>query len=208
MTTSTHPERFTGTETDTDPEIPAAREQTLEHEYDGIREYDNPLPRWWVLLFWGTFLFSLGYVFHYHVSGRGPSVAQSYELEMAAAREQRAARSLGEKVTEEALRTLMLDAELMADAKTLFGARCASCHGDRGQGLIGPNLTDDYWIHGKGTLMDIHDIVSRGVPEKGMPPWEAQLTPIELRKIAALVGSFKGQNLPGKPPQGELAQAQ
>jgi cytochrome c oxidase cbb3-type subunit 3 len=91
----------------------------------------------------------------------------------------------------------------MADAKALFTQRCTPCHGNDAQGVIGPNLTDDYWLHG-GSLLEIHHTVSEGVPEKGMPPWKAQLSPVQLRQLAALVGSFRGKNLPGKPPEGAL----
>lgn len=98
----------------------------------------------------------------------------------------------------------MLDGTTLADAKRVFTQRCAICHGDRGQGLIGPNLTDDHWLHGSGTLMDAHKVIAEGVPNKGMPAWSLQLSPVEVRQLAALVGSFKGQNLPGKAPEGTL----
>jgi len=179
----------------------------LDHEYDGIREYDNPMPGWWVAIFWASFVFSLGYVFHYHVSPRGVSVEKAYATEMAAVRAERARRSLGERVSEDSLEKLMLDGALMADAKTRFLQRCLPCHGDRGQGTIGPNLTDDHWLHGKGTLMDIHGTVSEGVPQKGMPAWGLQLNPVELRMMAAFVGSLRGQKVPGKPPEGALVPA-
>ncbi len=179
-------------------------EQLLDHEYDGIREFDNPLPGWWVLIFWGTFFFALGYVFHFHLSGNGVSVAEAYEKDMAEARAEQAKRSLGEKVSEEALAKLMADTALMGDAHKLFLLRCTPCHGERGQGAIGPNLTDGYWIHGTGTLMDIFHTVSEGVPEKGMPPWKMQLSSIELRELAGFVGSLRGQNQPGKAPEGTL----
>ena len=174
----------------------------LEHEYDGIREYDNPLPSWWVRLFWASFVFSIGYVFHYHLSDNGTSVARGYAQEMAQAREQRARAMLAEAVSESALEEIMNDPALIADAKPLFAERCAVCHADKGQGLIGPNLTDDYWLHGSGSLMDVYKAVRDGFPEKGMPAWGMQLTPFEQRKLAALVGSLRGRNLPGKPAEG------
>lgn len=178
-------------------------DRLLQHEYDGIREYDNPLPGWWRRLFWATFFFSIGYFFHYHITGNGTSIAEAYELEMSEAREQRAKELMGSTVTPEGLEKLMADPALMSDARRLFTERCASCHADRGQGLIGPNLTDDYWLHGNGTLMDIYKLVNEGVPDKGMPAWGPQLKPAEVQKLAALVGSFRGLNLPGKAPQGK-----
>jgi cytochrome c oxidase cbb3-type subunit 3 len=174
----------------------------MDHEYDGIREYDNPLPRWWTLIFWATFVFSLGYVVHYHLSGRGQSVAQQYAADLSEAREQEARRALGDKPSEEGLGKLASNAAMMSDAKVLFVERCAQCHGDSAQGTIGPNLTDSYWIHGKGSFLDIYGVVSDGVPEKGMPAWSRQLAPVEVAKLTAYVGSIKNTNVPGKAPQG------
>jgi len=174
----------------------------LEHEYDGIKEYDNPLPRWWVWLWVGSMVFSVGYFFHYHVSHNGTSVADDYSQDMAEARELQAKQSLAEPVSEESLGKLMADPALMSDAKALFGMRCSPCHGDRAQGIIGPNLTDNSWIHGKGTLTDIYGVVDGGVAAKGMPAWGRMLTPIELRKVVAFVGTQRGKNVAGKAPEG------
>jgi cytochrome c oxidase cbb3-type subunit III len=184
----------------------AEQDQLLDHEYDGIREYDNPLPRWWVWMFAGSFWFSVAYFFHYHVSGNGVSVAAAYEADVAEAREQAAKSNLAAPVSEESLGKLMADPALMKDTQALFGLRCAPCHGDRGQGLIGPNLTDNTWLHGHGTLTDIYGVIDQGVLAKGMPAWGKQLSPIEVRKLAAFVGSKRGTALPGKAPEGELVE--
>lgn len=179
-------------------------DELLDHEYDGIREYDNPLPRWWVWIFAGSFWFSLAYFFHYHLSPNGQSVAAAYEADVAEARENEAKASLAQPVSEESLGTLMADTALMNDAKGLFGLRCAPCHGDKGQGLIGPNLTDSAWLHGE-SLTNIFTVIDQGVLTKGMPAWSKQLSPIEVRKLAAFVGSQRGKNLPGKAPEGTVA---
>jgi cytochrome c oxidase cbb3-type subunit 3 len=206
MTISTAPGSAPGVETaaaTTAARAPAREPELLDHEYDGIREYDNPMPGWWVATFWATFLFGIGYLFHYYVSQHGVSVADAYEQDMAEARAEQAKRSLGEAVTEEGLQKLALDPALMKDAQAIFGQRCLPCHGEHGQGVIGPNLTDAYWLHG-GTLMDIHRTVSEGVPAKGMPPWKMQLTPVQVRELAAFIGgTLRGKNLPGKQPEGE-----
>ncbi|HEY6079673.1 MAG TPA: cbb3-type cytochrome c oxidase N-terminal domain-containing protein [Polyangiaceae bacterium] len=181
-------------------------DQLLDHEYDGIREYDNPLPRWWVWIFAGSFWFSVAYFLHYHVFGNGVSVAAAYEADMAEAREQAAKSSLKDPVSDESLGKLMADAGLMKDAQSLFALRCAVCHGDRGQGVIGPNLTDNAWIHEKGTLTGIFNVVDQGVLAKGMPAWGKQLSPLEVRKLAAFVGSLRGKAVAGKPPEGELVE--
>ena len=189
------------------PRAQASEDQLLDHEYDGIREYDNPLPRWWVWLWAGSFVFSLGYYFHYHVSGNGESVAAAYEADVRQAREQEAKKSLAEPVSEESLGKLMSDGALMNDAKALFDLRCAACHGDRAQGVIGPNLTDAAWLHGAGTLSDIYAVVSDGVLAKGMPAWGRQLSPIELRKVTAYVGTQRGKGVAGKAPEGAVVAA-
>ncbi len=180
------------------------RDQLLNHEYDGIREYDNPLPRWWVWIFAGSFWFSVGYFIHYHLTGNGTSVAAAYEADVAEARELAAKSTLSQPVSEDSLSQLMADAALMKDARSAFSLRCGPCHGDRGQGLIGPNLTDNAWIHGRGSLTDIFKVVDEGVLAKGMPAWSKQLSPIEVRKLSAYVGSLRGKAVPGKAPEGAL----
>lgn len=190
----------------TDQTTPGAvHDQLLDHEYDGIREYDNPLPRWWVWMWAGSAVFSFAYFFHYHVSGNGESVAAAYEADVRQAREVEAKANLAQPVSEESLGALMNDEALMNDAKPLFALRCAVCHGDKGQGLIGPNLTDNAWLHGGGALIDIFRVIDEGVLAKGMPAWGKQLSPIELRKLAAFIGAQRGKSLPGKPPEGVVA---
>jgi cytochrome c oxidase cbb3-type subunit III len=179
-------------------------DQLLDHEYDGIREYDNPLPRWWVWMFAGSFWFSVAYFFHYHLSGNGQSVAAAYDADVASAREVAAKASLATPVSEESIGKLMADASLMNDTKALFAQRCAACHGDRAQGTIGPNLTDGAWIHGSGKLADIYGVINDGVLAKGMPAWGKQLSPIEVRKLAAFVGTQRGKSVAGKAPEGAL----
>jgi cytochrome c oxidase cbb3-type subunit III len=183
---------------------PEAREpgKLMDHVYDGIREYDNPMPRWWVNIFWASFVFSIAYFVHYELAAKGDSVQDIYASEMREAREQAARLAMGDKVSEEGLTKLMANASILDDAKVLFGQRCSPCHAEQGQGKIGPNLTDNAWIQGSGKLMDIYAVVSNGVPAKGMPAWSRQLTPVELNKLVAYVGSLRGRNLPGKPPEG------
>lgn len=177
------------------------------HEYDGIVEYDNPMPTWWRRMFWATFVFSIGYYVHYQLSGNGASVEQAYEAEMREHREQLAAASLGQTLDEDSLGRLMHDPLLMKDAGQTFRTRCVQCHADRGQGNIGPNLTDDHWIYGSATLMELYEIVSSGRPLKGMPSWSKVLRPVELAQVAAYVGTLRNSNVPGRPPQGTRIEA-
>ncbi|MCA9599596.1 MAG: c-type cytochrome [Myxococcales bacterium] len=174
-----------------------------DHEYDGIQEYDNPLPRWWKLIFWGSFFFAIGYLFHYHVTGNGTSVAEAYAADMKEAEEAEAKRAAAEVVTPESLQKLIDNPSAVTEGQGVFTARCVACHGDKGQGIVGPNLTDNSWIHGAGKPMDIYKVVSEGVAAKGMPAWSKQLTPKELRSVVAyVVKDLKGTNAAGKPPEG------
>ncbi len=179
------------------------RDLLLNHEYDGILEYDNPMPKWWKWIFWLSFYFSIVYFAHYHLTGNGDSVQETYELAMAEAREAEAAQALGGEVSEQALAKLLRNESMMTDAKKLFVLRCAQCHGNNAEGKIGPNLTDDRWLHGDASLMSIFQIISDGVQTKGMPPWKRQLREIERAKLAAYVGSVRDTNVPGKAPEGK-----
>jgi cytochrome c oxidase cbb3-type subunit III len=175
----------------------AGEARLLDHDYDGIREYDNPMPRWWRWIFWASFYFAIGYVIHYHLTGNGASVQADYEADLAVAREAEALALLGTETTEASLSKLVTDTAMMADAAKLFTSRCGVCHGARGEGLIGPNLTDAFWINGDASLLSLHTIIDGGVLAKGMPAWNRQLRPIEVAKLAAYVGSIKNTNLPG-----------
>lgn len=179
-------------------------ERLLEHNYDGIQEYDNPLPRWWVVLFWITIVFTPLYFLYYHW-GPGMLTIEAYNQDMIAYYDQQAQQflAMGE-VTEKTLIDLQQKSSMMAGAKALFQTKCSPCHGMNGEGNIGPNLTDDYWLHGN-KLTDIYHTVMEGVPSKGMLSWKTQLGPAELLSVAAYVGTLRGSNPPNpKKPQGEL----
>lgn len=177
------------------------------HAYDGIQEYDNPLPGWWVWIFVATIVFSAAYWGYYQL-GPGPSVVAEYEAEARIASERAAALAAREGAqSDETILAVARDAGVMAKAKEAFVARCAVCHGPQGQGLIGPNLTDEYWLHG-GRPTDIFRIISDGEVEKGMVPWKGVLAPQEIRALAAYIGTLRGSNPPNpKPPQGDRVAA-
>jgi cytochrome c oxidase cbb3-type subunit 3 len=183
---------------------PTDRDRLLAHDYDGIEEYDNPLPSWWSWLFVATIVFSVGYYLYYQI-GPGPSLIAHYEQEMREYAQQQAklappAGAAG--VSEVTLRALMKDAKAMAAGKEMFAVRCVPCHGPQGQGIIGPNLTDDYWLHGR-TLLDIRRTIHDGIPDKGMIPWKDQLRPAEIDAMTAYVATLYGTKPPNpKPPQG------
>lgn len=179
-------------------------DKLLDHSYDGIQEYDNPMPRWWVWVFWATIVFSVAYYFLPSPFGEGPGKIAQYEADMAkhAAAAQVAS---GPAVSDEDLQRMAADAAALADGKTVYEANCAACHRADGGGLIGPNLTDDAWIHG-GTPSQVHYTIATGVLAKGMPPWERILKPEQLNHVTAYVLSLKGTNPPNpKAPEGPAA---
>ncbi len=174
----------------------------LDHDYDGIKEYDNPMPRWWVWVFWATILFSQIYFIYYHLMDGNRSIHDEYAQEIATWDAQ-LAEIKPEVVSEADLEALLADPERMQSGKATFDAKCASCHLADGGGLVGPNLCDEYWIHGEGSLTDIRQVVVDGVPAKGMLSWGPLLKPDELNNVVAYLSTFQGST-PATPkaPEG------
>jgi len=180
----------------------------LEHSYDGIQEYDNPLPRWWLWIFWVCIFFAPPYILFYHF-GPGMSEHERYDAAMVSFYDKQAEQllALGE-IDENLLAGLMDDASMIGGGKKIFQTRCSPCHGMFGEGGIGPNLTDDRWLHGP-QLEDIYRVVRDGVTEKGMLAWERQLRPAELLAVSSYVGTLLGSDPPNaKAPQGDTAERQ
>jgi cytochrome c oxidase cbb3-type subunit 3 len=179
----------------------------VEHEIDGIQEYDNPMPGWWKWTFVACCVFAVGYVIAEHGLGLIQTPQQEWAAEDAIARDKAAAEAAN-AVTEADLTTLLADASHVSAGAAKFATTCAVCHGAGGEGKIGPNLTDGFWLHGDGTLLAIHKTVAEGVPEKGMPTWKKQMSTQELRDVVAFVGSLRGKNVTGgKAPQGQAVPA-
>jgi len=130
------------------------RDRLLGHDYDGISEYDNPLPGWWVWMFWATIAFSAAYAIYYH-AGPGPSVDREYadDVRLAGAQQARRAAAVG-VATDGAILAVQKDAAAMGSAREIFATRCAACHGQKGEGIIGPNLTDEYWQIGRASCRE------------------------------------------------------
>ena len=177
------------------PPLPSPK---VVHVYDDIEEEDNHLPHWWLAILFGAIVFAFGYWFLYEVTGAVPGPLASFRAESAELAKRRAEAA---PVSNESLLVLSKNATTLAEGKQLFVSTCAPCHGAQAQGLVGPNLTDKFWLHG-GAPLEIHKSVTNGYPEKGMRPWGQILGAARVRTVAAFVISLKGQNLPGRPPQG------
>lgn len=189
--------------------VPFEREAEVatDHNYDGIVELDNSLPPWWVYMFYATIAFGLVYVIYFHYLD-GPSQADEYnkEVELASLKKTEMLKQSAGKVDENSV-TLLTDAADIAKGKSSFITKCAACHGQAGEGGVGPNLTDEYWIHG-GSINDIFKTIKYGVQEKGMIAWEAQMQPQEMQQVSSFIMSLKGTNpANAKAPQGDLYKA-
>jgi cytochrome c oxidase cbb3-type subunit 3 len=182
------------------------REQRDDHVYDGIVEHDNKLPLWWQLTLYGAVVFALVYWYGRRL-GAIPSQSQVYASEVAALRaaESEAARKRG-TVDDTMLATLAQDPAIVARGKELFGSMCSPCHRADGGGGIGPNLTDNYWLHGSKPSQ-VYKTVYDGVAAKGMPTWGPQLGEDRVESAVAFVLSIRGTHVAGgKAPQGDLAE--
>lgn len=184
---------------------PLAEEKTLvmEHEYDGIQELDNPIPTWFMYLFYITIAFAGCYLLVYHVLGVGQLQYAEYKTEMAQA-------DIAKKIylskqanrVDENTVKLVTDPQVLAAGQVIFTQNCMPCHGDHAQGNVGPNLTDDYWLHG-GKISEVFKTIKYGVLAKGMPTWEKQLSPKQISDVANFVKSLHGTNpANAKAPQG------
>lgn len=173
------------------------------HEVDGIQEYDNKLPNWWLYSLYGTILFAAVYWYHYQAGGFGESPIAAYKTEVDRALAAQAMQIKVGEATPEALVALTKDPNAVALGKQVFVSTCAACHRTDGGGSVGPNLTDEYWLHG-GAPEKIYKTIASGVPEKGMPAWQPQLGALKTQAVAAYVLGLRGTNAPGgKSPQGE-----
>jgi cytochrome c oxidase cbb3-type subunit 3 len=177
------------------------RDRLREHEFDGIQEFDNRLPNWWLWTLYGAIVFAVGYWLSFHTWKLTPLPHDAYAAEMAAAAEVQLARMADQELTNESLNLMaQVPARTEAGAK-VFEQFCVQCHRTDASGDVGPNLTDRYWIHGSSPL-EIHHTVTYGVPDKGMVSWLNQLGPSRIQDVVAYVLTLKGGNVPGKGPQG------
>jgi len=203
------------------------QERLLDHEYDGIQELDNFLPPWWTWLFIITIVFFVGYFLHFHVFKTGDLQSVEYYKEMnpewsesdlkmagpnykyespyagASGVATTVASSVDEAVEQIDI-VLLTDSVSLTSGRTIYDVNCVACHGANGEGLIGPNFADEYWIHG-GAIGDLVHIINVGVPAKGMIPWDKTLTQTQILEVASFILTFEGNDvLNPKAPEGEL----
>ncbi len=176
----------------------------LEHNYDGIRELDNALPPWWKYGFIITIGFAFLYLLNFHVLGNGKNPIEEYAVEMANAKMAKELYESNNKDKIDEANVPMAEADGIKRGKEHFLANCIACHGSKGEGGAGPNLTDNYWLH-KGSLNDIYYTLKVGFSDKGMQSWALKFNPKEMSEIASFVKTLQGTNPPGaKASQGDL----
>lgn len=180
----------------------------LDHEYDGIQELDNSLPPWWKWMFYLTIIWSVLYVVNYHmvpIWDSGNLQAAEYDNQIEEGKRQLEEYKLkSADFVDETTVTMPTDAAIIAKGKVKFDEVCAACHGAQGQGEVGPNLTDEYWLHG-GDIQSVFKSIKYGIPEKGMISWQDQLKPSEMQAISGYILTLQGTNPNNaKEPQGEL----
>lgn len=183
--------------------IEKENEIMMDHDYDGIKELDNRIPPWFSWLFIITIIFSVYYMLHYHVLGTGKLQAEEYEAEVQLADLKRAEliRS-GAFINEETV-TLLTEPAQLQSGKAIYDVNCIACHGQYGEGLVGPNLTDGYYVHGGG-IKNVFKVIKYGVPAKGMIAWQSQLSPDQMQEVASYIISLLGTDPPNsKSPEGD-----
>jgi cytochrome c oxidase cbb3-type subunit 3 len=190
------------------PDEAAPEARLMRHSYDGIREFDNPLPSWWSWIFIATIVFAIGYGVFYHVAHWGKTPDEKYFAALSIYDGQKQYREQEEAshVNEDVLARRAADPATLAAGRAIFTTRCVTCHNTDGQGLIGPNLTDLYSLHGD-TRMHIYETVKRGAPGTAMLAWGEQMPPEDVVTVAAYAISLRGKNLAGKPHEGQPVQA-
>lgn len=179
------------------------KELLIEHQYDGIQELNNPTPAWFMYLFYATIIFAFSYLLIYHVLGAGQLQDAEYKTEVAQAdlAKKEFLSKAANRVDENTVK-LVQDPLVLTSGQGIFKQTCSPCHGDHAEGKVGPNLTDDFWLHGS-KINDVFKTIKYGVPSKGMPTWERQLSAKQISDVANYVKSLHGTNpANAKEPQG------
>ncbi len=181
------------------------QDTVMDHEFDGIQEFDNRLPNWWLWLMYGSIVFALFYWIVFHTLELRKLPREQFEEVMAEAQEIQLAKMMEAGVDNDFFVAMADTPDKVAEGREIFVKHCVACHLDQGQGLVGPNLTDGNWIHGCEP-MDLFKTVSDGVAAKGMPAWQNQLGPTRVMSVVSYVMTIKNTNVSGKAPEGEPCQ--
>lgn len=178
--------------------VPIEEEESIlmDHEYDGIQELDNRLPPWWLWGFYISIAFSVVYLFHYHVFGTGDLQMAEYNKDMEAAQLAQAEFLSGQalNVDENTVTLLLDDADLKA-GKKVYTKHCQVCHAAQGQGQVGPNFTDDYWIYGNSPK-EVFKTIKYGA-KRGMKAWDKDVNPMEMAQVTSFIISLQGTEVVG-----------
>ena len=188
--------------------LSAEKDVELDHDFDGIKELNNPIPVWFNFLFYTTIVVGFIYFFAYHVFDAAPLQGKEYETELKVAEvsKQEYIKKAGNLIDENSV-TLLTDNAKIAEGAKVYTAKCAVCHGEKGEGKVGPNLTDEYWIHG-GDVKSIFKTIKYGVPSKGMVAWQNSMNGAQMQELASYILTLQGTNPTGaKEPQGEKVAA-
>ena len=174
----------------------------LGHDYDGIRELDNRLPPWWLYGFYACIVFAVIYLYRFHVAHTAPLSVEEYQLAVteAAADKEAYLANAANKVDENTV-VYQTSPDILAGGQKIYSTACTPCHLADGGGSVGPNLTDDYWIHGN-TIQDIFKTIKYGYPEKGMKSWQEDYTPAQIAQLASYIKSLHGTH-PAKPKESQ-----
>ncbi len=176
----------------------------LDHDYDGIKELDNSLPPWWIWGFYLTIIWAVIYIVHFHIFDTGPLQVEEYNNEIAMAEQKIKERQakMADFISPENV-TALNTPEGLGSGKDIYTKNCVACHGPGGEGTVGPNLTDEFWIHGGG-IKNIFTTVTNGVPAKGMISWKSQLSPKQIQQVSSYILTLQGTKpANGKAPEGE-----
>lgn len=172
-------------------------EMLTDHTYDGIQEYDNPLPGWWKFLFWVSILFSPVYYFYFHVGAPGRSIEEQYNTHMASMYNLRFSEIGDLKPDRDTLLQYMNEPDWLAVGEVVYKTNCVSCHGAKGEGLVGPNLTDSHWKNVR-KIEDIVTVINEGAANGSMPAWKNRIShPNQRILAAAYIASLNKNPLPG-----------
>ncbi len=186
----------------TDNRVEYQQDPVMPHTYDGIQEFDNRLPNWWLWLMWGSMVFALFYWIVFHTLELRVLPREQFEGVMAEAEEIQLAKMLEAGIDNDFFVAMSENAEKVAEGREIFVKHCVACHLDQGQGSVGPNLTDANWVHGCEP-MAMWKIVTDGVAAKGMPAWQNQLGPNRVMAAVSYIMTIQDTNVEGKAPEGE-----